>query len=336
MGISGLLQTLKSITHPVHVRDLEGLTVGVDAYCWLHRGAYSCSTEICRGEFTDKFVRFCMRRIELLLSHGVTPWVVFDGAPLPMKHGVNKARRDARAANLAKAEAAMAAGEPIAAQQHYARSVAITHELARMFIRSLARRGIKFVVAPYEADAQLAFMSQQGLIDAIITEDSDCLPFCCKRMLFKLENDGSAQEIRARDLSSNENPSLAGWTYSMFLDMCLLAGCDYLPRVHGLGIGTAHKLVARHRSHKPMLAALRASRKFALPDDFEDRFEMARLTFRHQRVYDPRSRCVVPLMPLPPSARERQNLDFLGPELPPHIAEAIANSTMDPYTREPY
>ncbi len=34
-----------------------------------------------------------------------------------------------------------------------------------------------------------------------------------------------------------------GWTNSMFLDMCLLAGCDYLPGIHGIGIITAHKSV---------------------------------------------------------------------------------------------
>ena len=32
--------------------------------------------------------------------------------------------------------------------------------------------------------------------------------------------------------------------------MCLLAGCDYLPNVPGLGIKTAYKLVKQHRTYK--------------------------------------------------------------------------------------
>lgn len=32
--------------------------------------------------------------------------------------------------------------------------------------------------------------------------------------------------------------------------MCLLAGCDYLPNVPGLGIKTAFKLVKQHRTYK--------------------------------------------------------------------------------------
>jgi exonuclease-1 len=41
---------------------------------------------------------------------------------------------------------------------------------------------VKYVVAPYEADAQLAFLEKTGTIDAIMTEDSDLLVFGCKRV----------------------------------------------------------------------------------------------------------------------------------------------------------
>lgn len=34
---------------------------------------------------------------------------------------------------------------------------------------------VKYLVAPYEADAQLCFMQKEGLIDAILTEDSDLI-----------------------------------------------------------------------------------------------------------------------------------------------------------------
>jgi exonuclease-1 len=40
MGIQGLLPVLRSITETVDVSRYAGLTVGVDALCWLHRGVY--------------------------------------------------------------------------------------------------------------------------------------------------------------------------------------------------------------------------------------------------------------------------------------------------------
>ncbi len=36
---------------------------------------------------------------------------------------------------------------------------------------------IQYIVAPYEADAQLAFLSRNQLCDAVITEDSDLIVF---------------------------------------------------------------------------------------------------------------------------------------------------------------
>lgn len=38
------------------------------------------------------------------------------------------------------------------------------------------------MVAPFEADAQLAFLSLEGFADVVISEDSDLLVFGCKQV----------------------------------------------------------------------------------------------------------------------------------------------------------
>jgi hypothetical protein len=58
MGIPGLLPALASVTRPAHVQEYKGQTVAVDAYVWLHRGAYACSSELCLGIPTDKYVEW--------------------------------------------------------------------------------------------------------------------------------------------------------------------------------------------------------------------------------------------------------------------------------------
>lgn len=37
-------------------------------------------------------------------------------------------------------------------------------------------------MAPYEADAQLAYLNKAGIVQAVITEDSDLLAFGCKKV----------------------------------------------------------------------------------------------------------------------------------------------------------
>lgn len=46
MGITGLLPFLRGIQREVHVSSFGGRSVAVDAYCWLHKGAYACATQL--------------------------------------------------------------------------------------------------------------------------------------------------------------------------------------------------------------------------------------------------------------------------------------------------
>ena len=54
MGISGLLPVLKSITNGKHISSYAGQRVAIDAYSWLHKGAYSCSQDLCERQHTTK------------------------------------------------------------------------------------------------------------------------------------------------------------------------------------------------------------------------------------------------------------------------------------------
>ena len=46
------------------------------------------------------------------------------------------------------------------------------------------------MVAPYEADAQLAYLARIGLVDAVITEDSDLIAFGVREVLLKMDGTG--------------------------------------------------------------------------------------------------------------------------------------------------
>lgn len=54
MGIKGLLPVLNSITKSINIKEYKGKTIGVDAYCWLHKAAYSCAKDICLGKKNER------------------------------------------------------------------------------------------------------------------------------------------------------------------------------------------------------------------------------------------------------------------------------------------
>ncbi len=48
--------------------------------------------------------------------------------------------------------------------------------------QALKERSVQFIVAPYEADAQMAYLALRGDVWAVITEDSDLLAYGCPRV----------------------------------------------------------------------------------------------------------------------------------------------------------
>lgn len=49
-------------------------------------------------------------------------------------------------------------------------------------VQALKAANVDFIVAPFEADAQMAYLAVNGLVHAVITEDSDLLPYGCPRV----------------------------------------------------------------------------------------------------------------------------------------------------------
>jgi len=58
-----------------------------------------------------------------------------------------------------------------------------------MTINALVTKNIDFIVAPYEADCQIAKLKRLGLVDAVISEDSDLIAFGVN-VILKLNQNG--------------------------------------------------------------------------------------------------------------------------------------------------
>ncbi|XP_053292501.1 exonuclease 1 isoform X1 [Pleuronectes platessa] len=302
MGITGLLQFINDASEPISVKKYRGQTVAVDTYCWLHKGAFSCAEKLAKGEPTDQYVRYCMKFVDMLLTFGVKPVLVFDGRNLPSKQGVDKARRERRQANLQKGRQLLREGKLSEARDCFTRCVNITPAMAHNLIKVARARGVDCVVAPYEADAQLAYLNKSGLAQAVITEDSDLLAFGCKKVILKMDKQGNGLEIDQSNLGRCRSLGNV-FTEEKFRYMCIISGCDYLPSLHGIGLGKACKLL-RLAQDPDILKVIRKMGQYlksnlVVPEDYIEGFIRANNTFLHQLVFDPIGRKVVPLNPYP-------------------------------------
>nr|VZI14745.1 unnamed protein product [Spirometra erinaceieuropaei] len=195
------------------------------------------------GNPTNHYVKYCMKFLRMLLSAQLRPILVFDGSNLPAKADTEARRRKSKKAYKEMALQYLREGNRKAAQECFERCVDVTPEMARAVMKAARRLGVDCIVAPYESDAQLAYLAQAGYVDLVISEDSDLLMFGCKQVIFKLDLTGNGLLVT---WSAGFGEKCCGIPASNFSpatlrQMGVLAGCDYFPGVPRIGLATAAK-----------------------------------------------------------------------------------------------
>ncbi|XP_028787023.1 exonuclease 1 isoform X2 [Neltuma alba] len=265
---------------------------------------------------------------------------LFFGAS--MQAATEEDRKRKRSANRDLAMAKLKEGNVNAASELFQRALNVTPIMAHQLIQVLRSENIEFVVAPYEADAQLAYMSkikrENGGVVAVITEDSDLIAYGCPAIVFKMDRYGNGESIELDKVFKAEacKPSFRNFDMELFTGMSVLAGCDFLPSVPGIGIVRAHALVSKYRNLDRVLSVLKMEKGNQVPGDYAKSFKEAIAVFRHARIYDPNAKELKHLAPLPQNLLQSfdGNLDFLGPEIPRATVTAIAEGNLNPSTKK--
>lgn len=269
-----------------------------------------------------------------MLKHfGVTPYMVFDGDYLPSKAATEESRAKKREEKLKIANELLKAGKSSQAVQEFQKCIDITPEMASALIQELKKMDIPYVVAPYEADAQLVYLERNGLVGGILSDDSDLLVFGAKRLLTKLDQYGNCIEINRRDFCACREISLTGWSDTEFRRMAIMSGCDYLNGLPGVGLKTAYRLLRKSKSPERIVRMLQFDGK-RISENYLTLFYQAELTFLHQWVFCPTKRELVHLTELDAN-RTAEEMPFIGSYVEPEMARKIASGDVNPITKLP-
>ncbi|KAG3016691.1 hypothetical protein PC120_g11459 [Phytophthora cactorum] len=325
MGVDGFLRQLSDAVNRTHLQQFAGQTLVVDALSWLHKACYGCAFELSTGRDTDKYVQYMLRKVDMMRSCGVAEVIlVFDGQRLPLKSSTHEKRQSYKEENRKRALQAMAASKRLEgnerqdevnkAYQFFQRSVSITPEIISNVTNALRAARIPFVVAPFEADAQMAWMCKEGLAAGIVTEDSDVVVYCLTAnvsspVLVKLEDNGSAQAVSRTILHNNSVKASSSALLRkihfltsgekeatrMFVQVCVLAGCDFIDSLPKVGFATAVKHIFNFRGAPAHLRVQRLVSKLSssgtkVPSDFMQQFLKAETIFYHHIVFNSKRR----------------------------------------------
>jgi flap endonuclease-1 len=200
MGVKGLSKFVQKYGTSIFLEDLYDKTIIIDTHIYLYKFKYSKKNIIsCFKNQILKFKKSC-----------ITPIYVFDGVKSCLKDIVIKKRKEKNSLYISKKE---------------------IDELKDFF----KENNIKYITGISEGEKTCSSLNRNNdNIYAVLSNDYDCLPFNCKRLI--VYNSGYYTLYDTDEIIKDLNINM-----SDFIDICIISGTDYSNGIKGLGIVKAYK-----------------------------------------------------------------------------------------------
>lgn len=103
---------------------------------------------------------------------------------------------------------------------------------------------VPYFEAPVEAETTCADLCKRGIVEAVLSEDTDVLAYGAPVFLTKINTTEQAfMRIRYDHVLEK-----FGLTESQFLDFCIMCGTDYNDNIYRVGPNKAYSLIQEHKS----------------------------------------------------------------------------------------
>lgn len=274
------------------VRELpggEGLpnAICVDVSVLMHKIIHGKAKGAGVEEVAQQFVKYA----SYFTMNGRHVYFVFDGAPNQLKAGHEKVKRDERRAKTQQritsvAETKMAVEHEIATSADSSEKAELRKQLA--VIRQEEKRLTQSVVRPtrhhydhvwlalkgmknvsvcqsrHDGEAGCVALAKSGKVALCISTDTDLLAYGAPFCMLEFE---TAKDRMGTVFSLQEVLSAMSMTYETFVEFCILCGCDFTPKLAGIGNAKAETIIRKHGSIERYIASLPQSKRAGL-DDF--------------------------------------------------------------------
>eukprot|EP00592_Proboscia_alata_P004191 CAMPEP_0194371126 /NCGR_PEP_ID=MMETSP0174-20130528/19500_1 /TAXON_ID=216777 /ORGANISM="Proboscia alata, Strain PI-D3" /LENGTH=440 /DNA_ID=CAMNT_0039148989 /DNA_START=59 /DNA_END=1381 /DNA_ORIENTATION=- len=279
MGIKGLAKLLADeapgCVKEVPLSSLQSRKIAIDASMAIYQfliavrsgGPNVAATMLTNADGeTTSHIQGLFNRTIRYMTEGIRPVYVFDGKPPQFKSGELLKRREKREKAEKDLEAAMDSGNIEEQDKQSKRLVRAGQKENNDCMDLLRLMGVPIVKAPCEAEAQCAAMANAGLVYAVATEDMDALTFKTPVLLRKMTFvSGSKSDIQT--MSYPKAIQGLDITHDMFVDLCIMMGCDYCDTIRGIGPKTALKLIREHKCIEEILKNIDRER-YHIPDSW--------------------------------------------------------------------
>ncbi|MEM3425180.1 MAG: flap endonuclease-1 [Thermoproteota archaeon] len=245
---------------PMRLENFRGKSFAVDANQMLYQflalirkpdGTFFTDA---KGNVTSHLIGFAFRVTRLLCDYGMSFIFVFDGKPIPLKLRELDERKHRREKALAEWRQAVREGRLAEAFSKAVSSTSLTNAMIRDTKTLLSAMGLPFVEAPSDAEAQAAFMVQNGDAYAVASRDYDTLLYGSPRLVRNLAirsteflpSKGYSKVLSPELIEAEKVLSKLGVTREQLVDIAILVGTDFNEGVRGVGPKRALQLVKKY------------------------------------------------------------------------------------------
>lgn len=206
------------------------------------------------GNITSHLSGLFYRNINLL-EKNIRPVYVFDGAMPDLKQKESSERRRKREKAKEEWEKLKQEGKISEAYSKATQSSKLTGEMIEESKELLDAMGIPYVQASSEGEAQAAFMSSEGDVYAVGSQDWDCLLFGADRTVRNLTSrktrktsSGKREKVRQERIELETVLENLNISREQLVMLGMLMGTDFNDGVHGIGPKKGLEKVREHDS----------------------------------------------------------------------------------------
>lgn len=281
MGVDGLNDLIKDKGGGFDkcvLSEFRGKRIGIDAPWWCastyaiaHKTIYKKikkadlaiadpKEEVIMNEW---FKTHVAKTLIMWLKNDVTPLFIFDGDARPEKEAERTRRRTTKQAKTDELEADRAnidsrdileRGE-IDIENYRKKKMMHPHynyRAMKCLKKVLDAIGLPWAIAKHDAEQLCAILSIEGFTFATFTKDTDALAFGARFILtsrdYKLNFDEGVPSPSFSCLDSQKVFKELGLSFPEFVDMCILAGCDYNSGLGQISLKRAYEIIREYGS----------------------------------------------------------------------------------------
>lgn len=257
MGIKNLMKIIpnNAIT-PLPIKNLLGKKIAIDSSIVLYQyvtALRSNGNDLTGpdGKSTSHIWAILVKTIQYLKA-GIIPIHIFDGKPPSIKSTILANRTLLKKEAVEKIDKVIKQIETSTGDKKkqlvqeknklLRQAVSISRQQTKESCEIASLLGVPCIQAIEEADSQCAYLSKNGLVDYVATEDMDLLTFGSKKIIKKfMKHDMFVIDLEK--ILVKEKLSM-----DQFIDTCILLGCDYTGTIGKIGYKRAIDFIKKYNS----------------------------------------------------------------------------------------